>query len=99
MARYIDADITDEEVCDRVQQISHNADVFMAVRKVLETMPTIEAEPIRHGRWTKNFEDTRGYTMSFACSNCGMDTATPYAMKKMDFEYCPNCGAKMDGKE
>ena len=41
---------------------------------------TIEAEPVRHGRWVDGIK----------CNCCGqVDTTKP--------NYCPNCGAKMDG--
>lgn len=52
----------------------------------LKKAPTIEAEPVRHGRW---LVDSRT-GMSF-CSEC-----TDYAVEA-DTNYCPNCGAKMDG--
>ena len=59
-------------------------------------LPTIEAEPVKHGRWTENhhvsFEDMLGndvHWYTYTCSECGGEV-----MK--DFHYCPNCGAKMD---
>ena len=52
-------------------------------------MPTIEAEPVRHGRWELIDEaEPRRY----GCSEC----------KRMVWHtenYCPNCGAKMDEVE
>lgn len=51
---------------------------------VIEDAPTIEAEPIKHGRWVKIYD-------SFQCSICGSKTTTYYRTN-----YCPNCGAKMD---
>lgn len=45
---------------------------------------TIEAEPVRHGRWVyKPAEGT-------VCSMCGEMTICEY-------KFCPNCGARMDG--
>lgn len=48
--------------------------------------PTIDAVPVRHGRWVDATRDDPCY---YCCSECG---------KLMDFEenYCPNCGARMD---
>lgn len=65
--------------------------------------PTIPAVLVRHGKWNyKNYEDF-GYVP--CCSVCG----EPDALSRDDYayrggkirdnhsDYCPNCGAKMDG--
>ena len=58
--------------------------------------PTIEAEPVRHGRWIEQ-EDLHMDTY-YDCSVCGesfcLIDGTPTDNL---FSYCPNCGAKMDG--
>ena len=46
--------------------------------------PTIEAEPRKHGRWRKT---AYGYAK---CSVCEELNTNDY------FNYCPDCGAKMD---
>ena len=48
----------------------------------------IEISPVRHGRWVE-------YQIPhiICCSNC--DWAT--GIEEKNFQYCPNCGAKMDG--
>lgn len=43
--------------------------------------PTIEAEPVRHGRWI-----WKGHYL--VCSECGEENDRK--------NYCPNCGAKMN---
>lgn len=51
--------------------------------------PTVDAEPIRHGRW-KPYKTEQGRTFGVYCSKCKkwlLMNPTP---------YCPNCGAKMD---
>ena len=60
---------------------------------LIDKCPTIDAEPVRHGRW---IEDSGFNT----CSLCGnyfdrYDDGGYY----QDFDYCPKCGAKMDLKE
>lgn len=61
------------------------------VAKAVENAPTIEAEPIRRGRWVdhqyKEFPIGR-----YECSVCG-------ARHDMPWDYCPNCGARMEGEE
>jgi hypothetical protein len=55
----------------------------------IEALSTIEAEPVRHGRW----EEMGGYepeNQGFACSAC--DLATMIKLR-----FCPHCFARMDG--
>lgn len=60
-------------------------------------VPTVDAEPIRHGRWVKPNPkgivtyDEHAYA---ECSVCHTAEYLGYGMR-----YCPTCGAKMDGGE
>ena len=54
----------------------------------LDTQPTIDAEPVKHGKW----KYIGGYGYKYSCSVC------VNCAERMT-RYCPNCGAKMDGKE
>lgn len=47
----------------------------------LHLTPTIDAEPVRHGRWECYLSDP-------FCTECGQFAETVT-------NYCPNCGAKM----
>lgn len=73
------------------------------VQRCIETisnMPTVEAEPVRHGKWIEEDDYEYGEN-TWRCSVCG----EPYVLiegtpKQNLYNYCPNCGAKMDeGKE
>lgn len=74
--------------------------VFYSAAHMLETLPAVEAEPVRHGTWKmcrKTLKtDFATLTGTYpTCSLCGhaefgVDKSTP---------YCPECGAKMDGVE
>ena len=46
----------------------------------IDAQPTIDAEPVRHGKW-----------MGTVCTACGESTSFYY-----DCDYCPHCGARMD---
>lgn len=54
----------------------------------LSPLSTIEAELIRHGRWIEKKD-------FIYCSECdeGFD-----AIYKIDYRFCPNCGARMGGE-
>ena len=56
--------------------------------------PTIEAEPIRHGRWEWNEYGGFG---NYHCSVCKYIPYGKFSRKfRPDYMYCPRCGAKMD---
>ena len=52
----------------------------------IDNAPTVDAVEVTHGRWIR-----RGNEMK--CSKCEFI----YYSNHDDFNYCPNCGAKMDG--
>ena len=58
----------------------------------LKKAPTIEAKSVVHGHWIS--KNDHGYEWIFVCSNC--DYIDGYPFNDRD-NYCPNCGAKMDG--
>ena len=60
------------------------------VRRLL-SIPTADVAPVVHGRWIEQEKYT--FSTMYDCSICGsriIDNGHPW-------NYCPNCGAKMDG--
>ena len=92
--RPIDADRALEIVRD--QGIAHPNAYHLTnyATLILREAPTIDVAPVRHGRWEKS-------SGLYSCSECGM--TCPYDVQADAIEYwacnyCPNCGAKMDGE-
>ncbi len=56
----------------------------------VETAPTVDAAPVVHGRWIFNQEQ-----WTWDCTNCKGWVGSGVRIR--GYEYCPNCGAKMDG--
>lgn len=54
---------------------------------IIQGMPTVDAVPVRHGHWVY----TPTSPFGFMCSECGIEMCR--------FNYCPNCGARMDGDQ
>jgi hypothetical protein len=87
----------------------HGNSMRGGIRKALRCMEqceTIDAVEVVHGRWewfTDRCEDLFlgcDENYGWRCSNCKVpldDEDDPEVMPT--FRYCPNCGAKMDGKE
>lgn len=70
---------------------------YDAVEGALRNIPTIEAEPVRHGRWIDGSENFTCGNHNAECSVCHCNIS--WSGCDEDFNYCPNCGAKMDGGE
>lgn len=56
---------------------------------IIKNVPTIEAEPVKHGRWKR----IDGQPHIMECLECGSLSV------ENRYNYCPSCGAKMDAEE
>ena len=66
-------------------------DRYFNVKFDIENFPTADVTPVRHGRW-EEASDGDGIVCPFCRTDfCTIIYDTEY------FNYCPNCGAKMDG--
>lgn len=61
----------------------------------IDTMPTADVHPIKHGRWIHQGDDM------WLCSNCKENII--FSMHESDRtekqRYCCKCGARMDGEQ
>ena len=57
--------------------------------------PTVDAVEVVHGRWEPR-TDVPGFLRCSACHDCNIYDDWPDGKK---WNYCPNCGAKMDEEE
>ena len=60
------------------------------VQQNIKDATTIDAEPMRHGRWEIVIGSNGKEYMVCTCCRVSQDLTGV-------FSYCPNCGAKMDG--
>lgn len=63
-------------------------DTMSLAVSLVKEVPTIEAEPIKHGRWLPSDKGDCTYT----CSECGF-VRDAYILEEK--AYCPRCGADM----
>lgn len=97
--RLIDADTTKINLDELGETSDQRIDALkllmvLCVEQTLSDAPTIDAKPVRHGYWKASHDYPFYYTCS-ECENCFIDEAWTYNGK---WNYCPNCGAKMDEK-
>lgn len=71
--------------------------MFYEIEDVLEDVEPADVAPVVHGRWIDD-----GTEFGCQCSECGKSlddyvAPTEYASLNEIPNFCPNCGAKMDG--
>lgn len=81
---------------------------YVAAAKLLrsvEDIPAADVAQVVHGRWKAQMDSERSgfqfltlpdHIVGYICSNCG-EEAIEYVDDYFLPDYCPNCGAKMDG--
>ena len=66
-------------------------------RETISNFPAADVAPVRHGKWVHSrYENCSEQFEMVKCSCCGRE-AYAMAFYVRDGNYCPNCGAKMDG--
>lgn len=98
MARYIDAEIVAAKMM--YYGFRHND---MTVSEFIDSLPAADVEKLKHSEWLPSPDGIN----PIRCKRC--NTPAPYVfvsnalgnteLIRYKFNYCPYCGAKMDGGE
>lgn len=97
MAEYIERGIAIAKL--HALEVIEPLSTMTDARRLLADMPVADATPVVHGRWEGIDSTFWRWTSAgaipvvrivYRCSNCGRKSA-------IKTNYCPNCGAKMDG--
>lgn len=59
----------------------------------VKAAPAADVVEIKHGEWISDDAD-----ILFHCSKCETQISTSWDYEGLDWNYCPDCGAKMDGE-
>ena len=74
-----------------IEALSRGEGCGNVCRRAIERILAADVAPVRHGRWIeKDKYDFGTFYDCSICGNCILDTGHSW-------NYCPNCGAKMDG--
>lgn len=108
--RVIDVDVLKRYMCNKCGERStcEYQGYGCSTLADIDEQPTIEAEPVKHGRWIR--AEAKGYPVKrpsiWYCSECGEkikynDTLGRYQKTKKTVSQvnprCRKCGARMDG--
>lgn len=85
MGRLIEADEVIKRLCAECVNFGSFLCISCIAPKVVKDMPTVIAEPVRHGRWIKLPKSCQA---DYECSECGA------GIGKVKPPYCAICGAK-----
>lgn len=90
MAEYIEREAAIKELMnDAPEQVGYSRE---DAADCIRYMDSADVVPVRHGHWIS--KNPHGYEWIFVCSNCDYVDGYPFNERP---NYCPNCGAKMDG--
>lgn len=87
MSRYIDADKIEWRLIIPTNATTAEENMIYHARKLVEFQKTADVAEVVHGKWID-----KGHDNIYECSKCG-----DMWMGVGGYNYCPNCGARMDG--
>ena len=92
--RLIDADMLLKEIENNYSQAWAGRDFA----DIVQQQPTINAKPVKHGRWdtydvVKILASGRTLDGFCQCEACG----SIFPINFSEYSFCPECGARMDG--
>ena len=101
MDEYIEREAATNVACNILWKMNNLSTSVMA--KALNSIPAADVVPVRHGRWLHT-EEPLGWkdVDCMECSAChdSWIIEEDYCFDDMPlWNYCPSCGAKMDGGE
>lgn len=88
----------DADALAYIQQLEdHIRDLTKALSAVLDDAPSVDTEPVRHGKWV----EVHGmmppeHVGRKRCSVCGRFALHDFMGRERLSFFCPSCGAKMD---
>ena len=90
MKEYIEREALLKRLCD--DDPSHMEDYYY---NAIKNAPAADVVEVRHGEWLHT-DKAFSWHSKDECSECHYHNA--HRIDLSYYNYCPNCGAKMDGK-
>ena len=87
-----DIDLDDAKQFGGNSLIENYCEGLYEATELVDDIPAADVAPVRHARWLEVREKRLFGEHYFICSNCKSRNGL-----MIPFNYCPNCGRKMDG--
>lgn len=94
MARHIDVENFEKDIIGKAKML--DGKTYFECDFIYETLwnqPTADVVEVKHGEWINHFDDLFPEESTQECSICHKEEF----ITLLNDNYCPNCGAKMDG--
>ena len=93
MTEYIERDALLDDISAAVKHRGMGEIIGQTLMRYVKRQPAADVAPVVHGRWA-----SVPCKHERICSRCQCDEPYKFADENAKvFEYCPYCGAKMDG--
>lgn len=80
---------------DALKALQNN--FYSTAMDIINRVPPADVAPVVHGKWVySRYDRSSGQFEVVKCSRCGLE-AYAMAYHVRDGNYCPRCGARMDG--
>lgn len=80
-------------------EVTNKLATMTDAKRVIAEMPAADVAPVVHGRWEDSTDEWFG-TDVYTCSKCRESYVLVEGTPKQNlWNYCPNCGAKMQEVE
>ncbi len=104
MAEYIEREAITEYLMGRIKDYLEMGDRLAIIplnfaMAHIKSLPTADVEPVRHGDWDVILDDWED-TVTLKCPLCREEfrvLCEDDEIPQAKYNYCPNCGAKMEG--
>ena len=83
-------------VYDASVKYNHGEYCYFVAQEIVKDIPTADVVEVKHGEWVSKWSNISNSLHEY-CSSCGALEPHVLATNKEHSNYCPNCGAKMDG--
>lgn len=104
MAEYIERDEILQKIsrmieyCKKDNKVNGLTALFQVGDAVIDCK-SADVVPVVHAHWIPQFVSKRGLSDFFTCSECNKSCFTSHKVKMCSNNFCPNCGARMDGDD
>ena len=90
MTEYIERDALLDDISAAVKHRGMGEIIGKTLMRYVKRQPTADVVPVVHRLWVEHLDEMECSVCKRQWNYCDNDTNT--------FNFCPNCGAKMDGE-